>query len=240
MEVHVVLIDLDDTLIDTRSSLQAARAATCRLAFECYPGLTEERIRQAYDTVAQEFSRQREAGRLSFATTQDTHLHRWTEVLARCGVESTHAAALADCDYTCRLKYYRLYPEVPEVLPELASSYRLALLTNGLEDLQRQKVAAFALEQWIPTAWISGEVGVRKPDPGIFWQALAHLECEPGDAVMVGDSLHHDIAGAAALGIRTIWLNRNGQPPEANVEPDAVIADLRPLPGLLSRWRVEA
>jgi FMN hydrolase / 5-amino-6-(5-phospho-D-ribitylamino)uracil phosphatase len=58
--------------------------------------------------------------------------------------------------------------------------------------------------------------------------------------VMVGDSLHHDIAGAAALGIRTIWLNRNGQPPEADVEPDAVIEDLRPLPGLLARWRAEA
>jgi HAD superfamily hydrolase (TIGR01549 family) len=240
MEVRVVLFDLDDTLIDTRSSLQAARAATCRLAFECYPGLTEVCIREAYDTVAQEFSRRREAGRLSFATTRDTHLRRWTEILARCGVESTHAAALADYDYTCRLENYRLCPEVPEVLPQLASSYRLALLTNGLGDLQRQKIAAFALEQWIPTAWISGEVGIRKPDPGIFWHALAQLECEPEDAVMVGDSLRHDIAGAAALGIRTIWLNRNRQPPQADVEPDAVIEDLRPLLGLLSRWSAGA
>jgi HAD superfamily hydrolase (TIGR01549 family) len=240
MEVRVVLFDLDDTLIDTRSSLQAARAATCRLAFECYPGLTEEHIRQAYDIVAREFSRQRKTGLLPFATTRNTHLHRWTEILARCGVESTHVAALADYDYTCRLKNYRLCPEVSEVLPQLASSYRLALLTNGLGDLQRHKIATFALEQWIPTAWISGEVGIRKPDPGIFWHALAQLDCKPGEAVMVGDSLRHDIAGAAALGIRTIWLNRNRQPPEADVEPDAVIEDLRPLPGLLSRWRAGA
>lgn len=50
----------------------------------------------------------------------------------------------------------------------------------------------------------SNEVGVPKPDPRIFRHALEALDVQPAEAVHVGDLLRTDIAGAKALGMRTV------------------------------------
>ncbi len=78
--------------------------------------------------------------------------------------------------------------------------------------------------------------------PEIFEAALAALGVAPDEAVHVGDSLKADVAGAAALGIRTVWITRRiADPAEALAKyegpaPDATIADLRELEACLSRW----
>jgi putative hydrolase of the HAD superfamily len=47
----------------------------------------------------------------------------------------------------------------------------------------------------------SHEVGVSKPDPGIFLAALERMGLEPGDAWYIGDSVFHDVNGARAAGL---------------------------------------
>ena len=56
-----------------------------------------------------------------------------------------------------------------------------------------------------PNIAISADLGIRKPNPAIFQHALHALSVPPEQAVMVGDSLTADIAGAQALGIFSIW-----------------------------------
>jgi len=55
------------------------------------------------------------------------------------------------------------------------------------------------------TIAVSGDLGVRKPNPAIFFHALNSLNVAPEDAVMAGDSLSTDIVGAQRLGILAIW-----------------------------------
>lgn len=52
---------------------------------------------------------------------------------------------------------------------------------------------------------VSGDLGVRKPNPAIFLHALNELNVAPENAVMVGDSLNADILGAQRLGIFAVW-----------------------------------
>jgi 2-haloalkanoic acid dehalogenase type II len=235
MPFRVLFFDLDDTLLDTSNGIQAALAATCAVALARCPELTQTAIRHAYYAVLRDTQNRLEAGALSFATGQELHHYRWREILARCGAPETEAAALGEHDWKHRRQQYRLFPEASEVLP-LLSAYRAAVLTNGIGDIQRGKIAAVALERWIPHATISGEVGAWKPQPEIFQHALAHMGCAPSEAVMVGDSYHHDITGAAALGIRTVWINRFGRPHPTELIPDAILPDLRQLPELLAGW----
>jgi putative hydrolase of the HAD superfamily len=54
---------------------------------------------------------------------------------------------------------------------------------------------------------VSEEVGLSKPDPGIFQMALDRLNVHAEDAVMVGDSWTADVAGARACGMRAFWFN---------------------------------
>jgi HAD superfamily hydrolase (TIGR01549 family) len=55
------------------------------------------------------------------------------------------------------------------------------------------------------TIAVSADLGVRKPNPAIFFHALNALNVAPEEAVMVGDSLSADIVGAQRLGIFAIW-----------------------------------
>ena len=61
--------------------------------------------------------------------------------------------------------------------------------------------------------------GRIKPHPSIFVAALRQLEVAPGDSAMVGDSYEDDIEGARALGMRAIFLDRDGLRPD---EPDRI------------------
>jgi putative hydrolase of the HAD superfamily len=72
----------------------------------------------------------------------------------------------------------------------------------------------------LDTIVISSEVGMRKPDPGIFRLALEQLGVEPHDAMFVGDGLETDVQGAANLGMTTVqalWFHADDTP---SIEPD--------------------
>lgn len=71
----------------------------------------------------------------------------------------------------------------------------------------------------------SDEVGHYKPSPQIFEAALAALEATPGEAMHVGDLRRTDVAGAAALGMRTVrYRGMHDDPDEsAGVEADFVV-----------------
>lgn len=80
----------------------------------------------------------------------------------------------------------------------------------------------------------SDETDVFKPKAEAFMVALEEMGVTPEDAAHIGDNAGTDIAGAKALGMRayrfTGLMDRGG----GAVAPDAVIADLRDLPALLS------
>jgi putative hydrolase of the HAD superfamily len=85
---------------------------------------------------------------------------------------------------------------------------------------------------------ISGEVGVAKPSPVIFDIALDRLQLTSADVWHVGDTPSTDVAGAAAAGIHSVWLNRARRTLESDEpRPDAEITSLRELSEVLtSGW----
>lgn len=111
----------------------------------------------------------------------------------------------------------------------------MALVTNGSPAVQRSKVAASGLERYFKAVVVSGDVGAGKPDPRPFRAALDALGVAATDAVMVGNSLERDIAGAQALGIRAVWVNRDAAA-AGNTRPDATVTALSELLGVLARW----
>jgi len=70
---------------------------------------------------------------------------------------------------------------------------------------------------------VSGEIGVEKPAPGIFEEALRVSEESRERVVHVGNDPVSDVAGAAACGVDAVLVSRNGEEAE---EATAVIGDL--------------
>jgi HAD superfamily hydrolase (TIGR01509 family) len=119
------------------------------------------------------------------------------------------------------------YPDAAPALAELrASGLRLGVVSNWDCSL-KGVLAGLGLAAAVDTIAVSAKVGVRKPDPAIFWAALRELRCEPGEALFVGDSLETDVLGARAAGLRGLLLDRGaGATAEADVERIFSLADL--------------
>ena len=162
-------------------------------------------------------------------------LETWERALSDLGVrDEILAATLAErFRVEKRDRHDWLFSDALPALDRLRGRIALALITNGAPDIQRDKLARGGLEPYFPVVAVSGEAGIAKPDPAIFARTLEALEIAPSEAVMVGDSPDADILGANRAGVRAIWLRRESQPLTAGARPDATIASLDELDGLL-------
>jgi putative hydrolase of the HAD superfamily len=157
--------------------------------------------------------------------------HRvWRGALASGGITDDEVIETASNLFrSARRRVQVVDPDADAVVRDLARDYRLALVTNGAPDVQREKLSHTTLAPLFAVTIISGEIGIGKPDPRIFEAALTALDLAPEDAVMVGDSLVRDVAGAHAAGIRAIWMDR-GVPedlPAPVPVPDARVVALK-------------
>lgn len=122
-------------------------------------------------------------------------------------IASPGAAALADHWFTHFPACTQAREGLRTTLDALEQrGLRLGVVTNGPTQLQRSKVAALALQTRMGAVLISDEVGVAKPDARIFLAAAARLGVEPSECMFVGDNPEKDVVGAAAVGMRAIWL----------------------------------
>ena len=123
---------------------------------------------------------------------------------------------------------FELFPDVEPLLAVLrASGCRVGLVSNTDRELEP---FAARLGIAVDFALASRAHGRRKPCTTIFAAALA-LGGAPAElAVMVGDSLDDDIAGAASCGVRAVLIDRHGRYPEHRGER---IGGLDELPALL-------
>ena len=109
-------------------------------------------------------------------------------------------------------KYFCLLPDADKVVRYLAAKYPLTIISNGFKEVQYYKFEHSGLAPYFTHTLISEEVGINKPQPGIFQIALERNGITADEAVMIGDSYSSDIAGAKAAGIDQIWVKGDGLP----------------------------
>ena len=110
-----------------------------------------------------------------------------------------------------------------------AQGIRLGIVTNGEVRFQAPKITQLAIGQYLSTVVISEAVQVQKPDPRIFAHALAEIGCHAADTWFVGDDPINDVLGAAAVGMRAIWLTGVRPWPTGRLESQWQITALREL-----------
>jgi putative hydrolase of the HAD superfamily len=124
---------------------------------------------------------------------------------------------------------------IPSIRKLRSRGLRTALVSN-CDHSTRPVVEALGLVAETDATILSFEVGVAKPDPGIYRAALERVDVEPGEAVFVDDQARY-CDGAAAVGIATFLIARaDATPAEGRSETGGhrVIRDLRALPDLVS------
>ncbi|QEO08676.1 HAD family hydrolase [Protaetiibacter larvae] len=237
--VRVVLFDLDDTLFAHRESVEAGiRAHRAAIGGALAEADAADEFARWHALEEHHYHRYL-AGELDF---RGQRRERARGFVAPYGIELDDEAAqawfegfLAQYERT-----WALHADVRDCLASLAPR-RFGIITNGELGFQTAKIRGLGLDALIPLENVvaSGEVGAAKPDARIFRIAAERFGVAPGEACYVGDRLHTDAIGAAAAGLRGVWLDRRGTAsPEQLAEAAAagvpVIRALSELPALLA------
>jgi putative hydrolase of the HAD superfamily len=261
VKIETVLFDLDETLIEEETSNDVSALAACAIAHRRHE-VDVHLMLSALRTRSIELWRAGPAvqycrdigissreGLWGAFTGDEPNLKilrewipgyrvaAWSRALADFAIDDAALAReLADFFIADRKRRHVVFPESRAVLVALHHRVKLGMITNGASDIQREKIVGSELAAYFDTIVVSGEEGFGKPKPEIFRLTIDRLDADESSAVMIGDSLARDVAGAASVGIKSIWVNRFGRARTDSVAaPDAEVRDLAGLEDLLEK-----
>ena len=198
MRYTTLLFDLDHTLIDGHASEAAAFDYTMRRAGADDPA---DYLAPFVEINAALWAAV-ERGEI---TPNDVRSERFAQLIAATDLEADPKAMGDDFVYGMGANG-DLYPGTIETLDSLARIATLALVTNGIGEVQRARLARLDLDKYFDAIVISGEVGVAKPGPEIYDLTFAELgQPDKATTLMIGDSSTSDMAGGINYGIATCW-----------------------------------
>ena len=100
------------------------------------------------------------------------------------------------------------YPETEEVLNELKKSYQVFIGSNTDNDVLESVMRKNQIS--VHKVYTSENLRCYKPAGSFFLQILEDNGLSPEEVLFVGDSMTDDVLGPKAVGIKTVWLDRNG------------------------------
>jgi HAD superfamily hydrolase (TIGR01509 family) len=153
-------------------------------------------------------------------------------------IDESTAQQAVDHQYRATIEHAVLRPDARTTLEALRDlGCHVQIVSNIDEEQLAPMVKRFGLGALVDVAISSEAAGSCKPDRRIFELALANAGTEPERTLFVGDSPGHDVAGPAAVGIRTAWLDANGKGDPGPVPPDHTIHSLSEVPALIHASR---
>jgi 2-haloacid dehalogenase len=156
-------------------------------------------------------------------------LKRFELLLQNIGVDVS-ADTLSTTYLECLAACSELIEGAGEVVRALRGKYRIAILTNGLQVVQRGRLARSAIRNHIAETIISEEIGYSKPAKEFFDIAMTRLgNPSTREVLMIGDGWTSDIQGAVQYGIDACWYNPSQKPRPTDLKITREIASLREL-----------
>ncbi|MBK5277592.1 MAG: YjjG family noncanonical pyrimidine nucleotidase [Bacteroidia bacterium] len=203
-----VLFDLDHTLWDYETN----SAATLRELF-IYHRLNEKGISSFEDlfTTFVEINThlwdQYDTGKIHKDVIRFERFHK---ILLALGIDDYDLSLTLSNDYVSESpKKGALMPNAIAILDHLKANYPLYIITNGFEEIQSTKLTSSGIIHYFESVVTSARAGHKKPAKEIFEFTLAENGFSASEAIMVGDNLLTDIAGARNASIATVYFNPN-------------------------------
>ena len=210
---HCLLLDVDGTLLD----FDAAEHKAFRETMEHFGLPSDDAAEQTYRAINKELWAALEKGQIK---RDRLVCERFARLLKE--LEAQGDPARINEYYLDRLaEHPDPMPGALEAVRELAEVATLAVVTNGVEHVQRKRLADSGLEQYMDGVFISQRLGVEKPSRRFFEIALKQLGVENRSKVLVvGDSLTADVQGGKNAGLAACWFDLQNRETPAQDGPD--------------------
>lgn len=211
LRVTAVLLDVDDTLVDTTTAMKTAGAVGMAAVWPEQDPHWHAQAAARFRNDPGGFFRRYIAGELEFEAMR---AHRLAEVGAAhdltvppCAFETFEAAF--------RPEFVARQHRFDDVLPFLqecaTAGIAVGALTNSSTSATVPKLEVTDLADRFDTLVTRDTLGFGKPDARVFWTACERLGSEPTRTAYIGDEWEADIVGARGAGLLPIWLRRDGQ-----------------------------
>ena len=206
--MKAIVFDVDDTIYDQQVVFDQA----CRDVFGELKGVSLVDLFKVNRYYSDESFDAMGRGKM---TKEEMYIYRIKRAMEEFHLPITDEQAVR---YQERYVYYgtqiTVSDQMRQILEYCGERMKLGVITNGPSAHQWRKIKTLNLERWVNPEYIfvSGDVGVNKPERGIFEYASKKMGTQnPEDIVYVGDSYEKDIIGATGAGWNAIWLERRGR-----------------------------
>lgn len=226
-KIEYILFDLDNTLLDF---VGAARLALEAALLQCKVDLTDDmyhRYKEINVAVWAAYERKE-------ITSVELRSRRFELFFEREGIDHIDPkrfnAMFIQQIVECTIAYEGVF----ELLLKLKQRYPLGLITNGLKDAQRPRLAKMNMAHYFNPIVVSDEIGVAKPDKAFFQYVHERLLpiTRKSQVLVVGDNFLADAQGAMDFGYRACWVS-HGRPMPSGPAPDFTIESVLELEELL-------
>ena len=216
MRYSLILMDADDTIFDFQTG---NRRAVGLLMDEL--GLGSPTVFDEYQQINHACWQALERGEMDQETLHVERFRRFLRLKGR----ADDPKRVADRFAVLLGQQAIPLPHAEETVERLAREREIVILTNGITPIQKSRMARSPVRNWIRRMVISQEVGMSKPDPGIFEIAMGDTPKEK--VLMIGDGLQSDVRGANNAGVDVCWFNplKKSLPSDLHVEYE--IHDIR-------------
>jgi putative hydrolase of the HAD superfamily len=213
--ISAICFDLDNTLWDVWPAIVRAEQEMYAFLQQRYP-----RIAARYSVEALRTERERVIDDEPHMRHDFTYLRKAS--LARCAQAVGYGAPVAEEAFEVFFRARNsvtLYQDVPGALNSLRKRFRLFTLTNGNADL-----TMIGVGHYFEARFAARDVGALKPSAAVFNHVIEKTGLAAQQILYVGDDPIADVQGARAVGMRPIWVNRNGAlwSPEHGLQPQTV------------------
>jgi putative hydrolase of the HAD superfamily len=223
--IRAITMDLDDTLWEIHPVIHRAERRLYEWLGKHYPRITEMFSRDA-------IIEQRKVIALEFLQQSHDYTFLRRTVLGRIGAAANYDEQFVDEAmevFDAVRNDVVVFPEVRPALEALCSDYKLIAVTNGNSNLQ-----VIGIDDLFHDVVSASAAGVAKPAARIFDIAVRAGGARAHETLHVGDHPEIDVEGARAAGLRSVWVNRNGQPwPKEFAKPDGIVTHIGQLQSLL-------
>lgn len=202
-----IYFDLDDTLLNHRKAEKLALSEIWH-EFELNQLVTLEQLQETYHHINVFLWEMYGRGEISRDELQKTRFER---TLFRIG--STHSwREIGDRYMQHYQEHWSWIPGAKSAFNFIRNHFPVGILTNGFAETQRKKLHKFGLDAQDIIAIISEEVGIMKPQPGIFEAATKAAGVQASEILYVGDSYSSDVLGGTGFGWDVAWFTTETNP----------------------------
>jgi len=207
-QYNAIVFDLDNTLFDyDKAAENSLRSAFLNI------GISNnfDEIFKDYELINHQLWKDFE---LDLITTEELRVKRFELLAANWKWDYSNWSLFSDNYLNFLGKQTILFSGARETLEFLSKNHKLAALTNGISEVQRERLALSELDKLFNEIIIASEYGTSKPDPVIFDIMLDKLEESRPSVLYVGDSISSDMEGARLSGLDFCWFDPSKTQPD--------------------------